>query len=892
MALFLRITAVFIFCIASIAMLFSAFLSSAISDNRLIELDFFSDYITQSDDIYFQYLSDRESFYTSIHSQDIEYREEWSEWIFTIGDTLKVMTSLYDPQKKYSIHWPRFRIEQHGIWQIFIDSETLESSVFIMPITTWITLSFLSSTDEDVFNAIFLYPWQYITFQPRRIDSFRSADLARMQILTDIWHISYIEDNPEKITRFIGPESMYNAILKHLEYKNQYYTERMLDILNIEIDLSKSFSFIERNFDIFFNPEKRKVYYKNLSIKSYLDLLKSKESEHINQSVGNRGDAGIRSVVSNLTRLKNHDYDSYVWVKDMIIDYNSIFLRSNNSEHTLLKQSLIMVENEVLLDERRKLFLMFYTYINAVYGAAWKSSLQSAGNYFNLFYEVNKDDRRALQYFTLHLEEKLKESLRNPSEYIIWSILLYLREYMHFSQSAFNNTNIETRTLLFVYQDIMSLWETYLRNNFFLPHRTWTNLLVRNSLSLSAWEFVQLRNHIAELRNFFDTHTALLNPTIIRERELLEWVQNTYVLLEEYLSALENYEIYTLEYDSVSRELRELWVRENQAWIITEEEVKRYLSRFQWFGLTDMQVRITDDSRVILERMSISWRSLSFTLEPLRWNWISEISLDWTALNFGYPLDVIEQEWEERYRTATESERERYDFRRFFLITLVEGRQTNLRWELVQVEDVAQEDRVITVFKRDRLLSRDGEFSIFEGINFNFSNTIVERIDDTFRIYLDDIEFTISHGSSNRTESFEWFIAWEYVLTSTESLFRDMKLQFYVDKERSLRTRFWQNQIQILWDVERDNFTEVLSAIFDESRNIFSLYDQISSTFSLIEVVLQYNPRNNNFTIRFDFWWERHSITYANWNIQSYIRWRERIISSPTSVSDLSQYLK
>ena len=872
-------------------MLFSVFLSSASSDSGLVSVDFFQEYNVDDDNIYFKYLSDRESFYSSTDPKDIQYNDQWWALTLLLEDSTQIMTSFYDPQKIYSVEWSVFKIEQHWIGQIYIDSQTDENSIFIMPVTSWVTLSFLTWEDRRVNNTIYLYPGQYILFQPRRVDSFRSADTARMQILSDIGYISYIEDNSEHINRFIDSESIYNAFYEQLDVKNRYYQEKISDIFDIKLDLSNRFSFMERNFDIFFNPEKRKSYYKNLSIKAYLDLIHSETGNQINQNIQNRSNSNIRNVINNLTQLRNLDMEWYLKVKDTIIDYNSLILRSNKSELPWLKQSLVMVENEELIEDTRELFLMFYTYVNALNDISWESSTLSARNYFNVFYDQNRDNRTALQYFTLYLEEKLKESLQNPQVYSTRNILLFMQQYIRFSKNAFSETDIEARTLLFVYQDVMTLLESYLRENFFLANRTSTDLLQRNTQSFSPQEYTELSRYIGEFIDFFDENSSLLNMSVIRERELWERVQATFILLKEYLAALENYEIYTLEYDSVSRELRELWRRDSQESFITEDEVRRYLSRFQWFWLANTQIEITDDSKAILDRISISWRNLSFTLEPLRWNWVSNIRLDNQSLNFEYPLDAIEEEWDERFRTANIDERDAFDFRRFFLITMIEERDVNIRWELEETKDWVEEDRIVTVFKRDRLLSSDGEFSIFDWVNFNFSNIIVERIDETFRIYLDDIDFSIEEQLSNRPQLYEGFFSWEYVLTNTESHFRDIHIQFYVDRERSLRTRFWDNQLQVLWDIQREDFMWVLESIIAEARNIFTVYDELTSNFWNQEIVMQYNPRNNTFTIRFDFWWERHTITYANWNIQTYLQGRNRIISSPTSVSDISQYL-
>jgi len=56
-------------------------------------------------------------------------------------------------------------------------------------------------------------------------------------------------------------------------------------------------------------------------------------------------------------------------------------------------------------------------------------------------------------------------------------------------------------------------------------------------------------------------------------------------------------------------------------------------------------------------------------------------------------------------KTASDSERERYDFRRFFLNTFVDSRRDVVRDTLTEdTNQDTQEDRVIAVFKRETLL--------------------------------------------------------------------------------------------------------------------------------------------------------------------------------------------
>ncbi|MCH8518996.1 hypothetical protein LAT59_04515, partial [Candidatus Gracilibacteria bacterium] len=556
--------------------------------------------------------------------------------------------------------------------------------------------------------------------------------------------------------------------------------------------------------------------------------------------------------------------------------------------------SLVYLEDTASQVNQDALFFAFYTYAVSQYTTELHQIERLIKNYIESFLSYYKDNSSAMQYFSYLLEEKLMEFLNNPQNTPHSLMLLHLSEYIRISQMSFNSSDREKKSLLYIYQDVIELLEGYIGGTFFQPERTQTNLLTQDrTQSLSSPEFIELEKNVLSLFRYYTTNDTLLDEEILRDSLLRISIRRNYLLFLEYIAALRNYESYTLLYDTVSRELLDRGRGNDENQIITQASILEYLSQFQGFGLANASIDIGDNGHVKVEGVSLSGRSLSFTLLPRLGNRLRDIVVDGDELNFEYPLDDIEFDWNERRRTASENERDRYDFRRFFLITFVETRRDIDRDIIVDHGESIQEDRVIAVFKRETLLGENGEFLRFADIMyFTYNDIIVERRDDTFNIFLKDIGLRLTPQENRNNRIFEGFFSSEYILTDTHQDFRDMKINFYVDRERSDRTVFGENTLHIVGDIARDDTRAILQDITQELQNILSLYSTLNNEMNLGEVLIQYYPQNKNLRIRFDFGEERHTIVYASSMIQNYIRGRERVISEATPVNRLFEYLQ
>jgi len=82
---------------------------------------------------------------------------------------------------------------------------------------------------------------------------------------------------------------------------------------------------------------------------------------------------------------------------------------------------------------------------------------------------------------------------------------------------------------------------------------------------------------------------------------------------------------------------------------------------------------------------------------------ITNITVNGDQKNFQYKLERIEQEWSEKFDTAPEDDKQRYDFTRFFLNTFFQN-VSDTGEIFVKDRDSLSEDKTKIVFKRDILL--------------------------------------------------------------------------------------------------------------------------------------------------------------------------------------------
>lgn len=862
-------------------MLISVFLSPQNIINDAFDFDFFKDFESSYEDVNYKFISNRESIYTDIWDDNYLISKDDNALNFLFQSHWTLLTSFFNPFNVYNLQFPWMTIVQHWIWQVFIDTSTQADRYFVAPLNSIVELTFTSMENDRNYNTIFLFPWQYIIFNPNRNSFYANADIARMQQLTEIGYISYFQKSDTRLIDFIGDNTNYQKYTEVLKTKNTRYQSIINQLQWMDFDFYKWFNPFERYFWLFINPEKKKLFYQNKVLDLYMSIL-----------VWNEFNSGkINEAKNNLEILRSFNQEGYDILREKILFYNSIMFRDTNPQNIPIRTSLASLEVNDSSYSTEFLSWVFYTYntSSVEYSDIYMTILTK--NYIDLIFDNYRAYPSAHQYFSLLLQEKLLEVLRNPEGFSNDYIILYLSEYLRFATMSFTSSNQEKKSLLYIYEDVIDLLEQYMRSEFFQQERSTNDLLLlnpRNSISLSDYQ--DLRMNIINILSFYTENDNLLSSVILRDVQLREIFREKSRLLREYLSALENYESYTLQYDSVSRDLLRFG-REWEQNQVTEQDIVQYLSQFHGFWLANISIEIDEDWDARVERVGLSWRVLSFTLSPGNWNRLREIVIDGQRLNFEYPLDSIKLNYDEQIKTVPQHEKDRYDFSKFFVNTFINQPQVIEQEEFQERDIVIQEDRVIWVFKRETLLSDDGEFSWIKNVQFTFNNVIVSRKDSGFDIWFDDVSLQIHTPEVRSDNILNGFFTWKYIMTDTDGIFEKIQIQIYVDLQRSERTVFWNNRLNILWQIPRDDFNLFLENLGGQIRDFITVYNLLESSLWVQDMSLSYNPQNTTFTIRFDFSWQRNTIVLTDGFIQSYLRGWERIITNPISVLNLDRYL-
>ncbi len=832
----------------------------------------------------YRYISERESYYSSLSSEmNHIIEEDGMNLKIILSENDRILTSFYNPLKNYSLSWSWFILEQLGIWELYIDMLSRQNRYFIKPLTATIKLHFTSDDGGEIYNTIYLYPWQYIVFDPTRNSFYANADLARMQILTDIWYIRDFANIPERLEIYIWQESIYQSYREKIIEKQTYFRQKLNEFSQLKVSNLTSVSRAERYFLIFLNPEKKRIYYQNRIVELYIDIIESKSINKIK----------ISEISRYLGLLRELNPQAYEQSRNTLASFNSLMFRNQNSQNVASNVSLALLEDE-WQKSHEYLFFIFYNFIISHSTHLTRGEEILIKNYIESFLSFFQENTSAMQYFSYLLQEKTLELLTGPKNIDHSYMLLYLWEYIRVSQMSFASNPLEKKSLLYIYQNLIELLEVYLSNTFFQNDRTNTNLLILKwDVNLNSQDLVILRQHIFSLLTYYTTNSSLLDETILQDSFLRISLFEKSILLREYITALKNYESYTLEFDKVSQALLERGKGSTLSDMISNTSVLQYLWRFQWLWLSNVRININEDSQVQIEWISISWRSLGFTLLPLGWNRVRDIVLDGMSLKFEYPLDAIESDWEEKMSTTSDDDKERFDFRRFFLMTLIEDRRDIWRDIITENIPFQEEDRVVAVFKREGLLGNDGQFSTLDDIMmFRYNDIKVTRIHDTFDIFLESVWLRLQARENRNNRVFDGFFSSEYILTDDSGRFKDMKIQIYEDKERSERTVFWRNYLHIVGEIPLNEIRSVLEGLSDIFLDILSIINILNQSGISWEISFQYFPDDQKLRIRFDFWGERHTIVYASSKIESYIRGRQRVITEPISVSNLTEYLK
>lgn len=689
------------------------------------------------------------------------------------------------------------KIKPLSPWKIFIDiRDKKPAKIFSF---NWVyELEFFNKNEK--LTKLVLYPHMYFSFLESRVKAFKNTQLSRLEQITVLKYISKtfnllnIDSNDYFYFDFYSKNDV-DIDLFFVNSLNFIYKKENIesyDLKNMDF-LEKKYlrwvDYINKYFTLFFNDDKKIIFYKKNILHNLSNFFdKKNEAELLKYS---------DSIKDDLEKLKFLSQEDYYSVLKVISFYYNSLLNINDYGYidNAIKLSQLIYN---LNNKKSNLLLDTYFYLNKIYSLNEvkkfnKGSLQqSLIDYIILFFDTKKIsiDKNIL-FFDID-----KEKFSFDLEYLwffLKNILLFDIDYWDYKNfnltlKLFNfylslNSNINNILENKNSEDIIITYNIFLEkiikelNDKYFLNRDDRNLLVLNT-ERSLWKQVidDLENIIKNIYDFFEK-----NKQYISQKNIIynSFYEKNNVILEEYILALKNYNEYVLKYDKQKKELINIESILEKDWedqILSKESFLEYIKKFNYLDLSNIDIKIIND-KYYIRNLVFNWNKIDFFLYPFEWNFIDNIVLNGQKLNSTFVLDDLEELYKEKYKNAKDEEKFKYDFKNFFVNTFIKNEDITINVK-EQKQETIEEDRFISIFKRDKLFWDRWDFILIDKtLKINFKD--VEVIDDNwkYRIFVRKSFFSFLNPNTNN--QIIWNMVWEYVMEDKEHYFRDIKINFY-----------------------------------------------------------------------------------------------------------------
>jgi len=755
---------------------------------------------------------------------------ELETWIY--------LFDIYDLSYNYTIKSNWFSLVPKSPWKFFIDNRK-QTDVKIFSFDSILSISLLSLDNNEEMTKLVLYPNMFFWFNLVRNKFLKNADLLRIESISRIFYISeyflkqnktlngdfykklYFKEELESKTFF------ENAIT--LLYSKEEFEKYNIENINIfKVNNLPWIDYINKYFVLFLNKEKKIAYYKKNVLKLLWDFFK-KEIKDKNE------------ILENLDKIKNLDKKEYDDFKNILLLYYKNLLKVNSIDY---------VNNAILLSD-------------IIIGINWnsKTNLLNSSLFLNKIYSINNNTFKEsylqsklweyLKYFLDENKIKLKDKmLEIENKHLIFSldylsfflknIFLYditfqdknvlentfniLDDYVEINEilKIHYNNSLKTETLIIEYNLIIEKILSEIRNSFFEKDLNERWLLVLKSNSWIDSNLVNKLNSVmTKFFNFYNKNKKVLSQKNIIYNDLFLEQNKRYL---EYYSALNNYPEYLIKYDKIKKDLfdaKTIFEKEDNI-ILDKENLINYLSQFEWLDLSQISFKVFKNKYYMINNIFINWDNFSFNLYPLESNRVDNIYKNWEKINFSYELDNIKLDLLELYEKAQDEEKYKYDFKKFFLNTFFSTNTVSTNIFKVN-DEIRQEDRTITLFKRDKLFGDTWDFNYLKWfLTINYNDVDVKLVWDKYDIYIKKwiLQTKIVSKYWSPVEVIA-ILDSDYVFSNTEHYFKNIKLKFldiYYYKNWEEVFLFWWKEFNITKNIEilkfKDEITKEIEKIF------------------------------------------------------------------------------
>lgn len=820
------------------------------------------------------------------------------------------LVDIWDFNKKYEFYGEWFVIKNNWASSFYIDNHSSRSYIFSFD--SILEIDLIDPKTENKVNTLYLYPKQFIAFSPKINRIVRNADLLRISQIFSLWYISESIIKNHQVNSLWSEKVLFwdeekKKILENMFLYKYQTNKKNINLINEFRDAKKFVvnweAFIEDYFWLFLNDGKKKVYYKNLIIRKLSDMIKN--------PVASRAD--INYLTQKLESLKSISQKDYNKLKNIVIYYSSIFIKTNKDvkkEKLFLELiSKLQGKNDYFKDDLIiELNNIFYDY-NYYREENLYSNLKDFSNKYTS--TLTDEDRK--WYFVFFLEKIILSAFDKVNSWeniALNDLLSIIKNYTQTSLNFYKAENEKDRdkkrkkieTGIKTYNKIIKNLSEKIRKTYFKDELTNSGILIIKKGKVDGHKMYSLKWDLEKIYNFFEENKAYLSDSWINKLIKKQFVESRNNL-NMYFEALDDYESYSIKYEERNKkfDFKNLNNLENDS--LSIEKLTNYLQKFNYLNTSNTKINIKDYSycKTKVEDLNSPdycyevkglqiwfWVAIDFLFFPMEENKISDIVINWddSVNKWNYILNKIEEEyWNKKFNNKDDNKnKDRYLFENFFLYTFNPPEEFRDKEIYKEEKKVNQESAFIRSIKNSILLWENWVFNVLKDyLSIKYDNVVITewKTSKDYSIKVKDSNLKYSH----LWKEYYWIFNSEYIYQNWRtSSFKNPSIVFIDYYGNPL---FNGNKITITWIYKLEDFYKQIERLINNLESIEIIINQIYKYTYETNVSINYNSISNKLFFKTDKlyivkkWILLEEIEY-NW---------KNILTKRDKISNLYKYL-
>lgn len=874
--------------------------------------------------IYYEKINLFDNIYSSKDNSYTINKKNW-EYIIKLDKKALYIFDFNDLSKKFKVISDWYIIDFLSTWKFYIDNTW--DKVLLFSINSTINLKFYDLENKTLFSNIYLYPHQFIKFDPNKNNSLSWADFFRIILVKTNWYFKYKISNFSELEKIIWKDKMYFIKNFYLFYLKEYnkYNETYKKMSDINIWTISWEKYIEKYFSLFINDSKKIIYYKKLLFLALKDIFLSNKNE----------DENINNIKYYLSKIKKIDIYEYNNMNNLLNYYYKVILYTNtNNNDKLLDNFYKIIENN---DNKKYLNSLIYlknTFHNYDFDNNKKNLNDDLNNfiyqYLNHFdiylWEKdvkikNKDNEKLIESINNFIEDYIKIDKYGKSNILwkniesLWEDIEIFNKHILLNKKIYFSDNNVPKIVTWLYKnlDLLKNVKKFFIENVFKEERDSRWLLhINDNFIFSIWQINKLEKDINILFDLFDKNSNILD----KKRDLLKIMlyKKYKKIFSEYFLAIKNYNSYIKKYDKWL-DLLEIGQKNNIKNINTKKEILTFLKTFNYLDTSNFKVQEIEwkkgnyhidwlkveliDSKLLdgVKQEKKVIKNISFDIDFFNGKTISNIilkdsnnNIDKSYKNYIYNLDNQKEVRDKIILSSLLDNEEKYDFKNFF--HNVFSKNINIIKPNNNDKKLTVESQIIWVIKEKLLIE---EFSLIRNIfKITYNDIKVKEENGIYYIKIIDAPLRISKNDiNNQNYIYNLSLSWEYKLEKNKHYFYNVKVKIHNSFWWRIQSWYWFNwlPINIIGTIKLDNFNNYFYWFINSLDPSNYVYKNLLNNINIKNLWIYYYS-SKKLTFKFENNWKSINISLLWDKIISISVWWNEILSKNINYKDIIKVIK